>query len=57
MDGSRFDQIARMLAATGIQRRALAGLLGGVLIPLFPGVSTGAKRRRGQAVHAQKKRQ
>ena len=56
MDGSRFDQIARLLAATGIQRRSLAGLLGGVTLPLLLQTSTGARNRRGQTAHVEKKR-
>jgi len=56
MEDARFDRIARTLSGLNTRRGTLAGILGGLSLPLVGASSSDAKKRRGQAVHAEKKR-
>lgn len=56
MDGDRFDRLARGVAGLATRRGTVAGLLGGLALPLLGAAPTEAKNRRGKAIHAEKKR-
>lgn len=56
MDAARFDRLTRTLSSLASRRGTLAGLLGGLLLPVLPEAATMARKRRGQAVQAEKRR-
>ena len=56
MEPSQFDRLTRGIARGASRRGALAGLLGGLAIPLVGASLTDARNRRGRSVQAEKKR-
>ncbi|MFN8590502.1 MAG: hypothetical protein U0031_03490 [Thermomicrobiales bacterium] len=48
MECERFDRLTRVLGVIGTDRRSLAGLLGGLLLPVLPGVAAEASHGRGE---------
>lgn len=56
MDDARFDRLTRTLSGLNTRRGTLAGLLGGLILPLIRNPRVGARNRRGQAALAEKRR-
>ena len=48
MDPDRFDTLVQTLGHAATRRRALTGLLAGVVVPLLPGLA--ADRRKARSV-------
>ena len=55
MDGGRFDTLARALTASGSRRRALAPLLGGILVSVLRLTDATAKKGKGKKGKGKKK--
>lgn len=56
MEPSQFDRLTRGIARGATRRGALAGLLGGITLPLMGAALADARNRRGRSVQAEKKR-